>query len=185
MDYPCRRRIACSGDRHQNKLARTGLMFTVAAQEPQGGSDAAAFGVGGTCSLARDRPGDRAGQDQDRRDRHPVGTGRGARRTGARRLCARGQGPRRQDGRQGCRGRGRRRRTEAGRRRHQSQGPARARQGRFRRRPDLLQHPAGDPQAGHRYKDVPDQPERRTIELRRQGMQSVLLRDLVPERSSA
>ena len=111
-----------------------------------------------------------AGEDQDRRDRDPVRPRRRSRPAIARRLSARGQGSRRQDGRQGRRGRRRRRRVEAGRRRHQGQGTSGARQGRLRGRADLLQHPAGHSPAGHREQDVPDQPECRAVELRRQGM---------------
>ena len=123
-----------------------------------------------------------AGEDQGRHHRDAVGTRRRARPAIPRRFSARGQGARRQDGRQGRRGRRRRRRTQARRRRDQGQGPARAREGRFRGRADLLQHPAGHSPAGDREQDVPDQPERGPVELRRQGVQPVLLRDLLPER---
>ena len=55
----------------------------------------------------------------------------------------------------------------------QGQGPARTRQGRFRGGADLLQHPAGDPQAGDGQQDLPDQPECRPVELCRQELQPV------------
>jgi len=47
---------------------------------------------------------------------------------------------------------------------------------------DLLQHPAGHPQADRRQQDLPDQPECRIFEFRGQGLQPVLLCDLLPER---
>ncbi len=78
-----------------------------------------------------------------------------------------------------------RRRTEARRRGDQGPRPARARQGRFRGRADLLQYPAGDPQAGHREQDLSDQPERRRRQLCRQGLQPVLLCHVLPERPGA
>ena len=51
--------------------------------------------------------------------------------------------------------------------------------------PDLLQHPDGDPQAGHGSQRLPDQPERRTLAAGRQGLQPVLLQYLLPERPAA
>ena len=77
-----------------------------------------------TCGFAgcRRRSGHRAGEDQDRRDRDAVRPCRRARPAGPRRLSTRGQGSRRQDGRQGRRSRRRRRRTQAGRRRDQGKG---------------------------------------------------------------
>ena len=74
------------------------------------------------------------------------------------------------------------RRAQARRRGRQGQGAGRARQGRLRGRPDLLQHPDRDHEAGDRQRRLPDQPERRHLELRRQGLQPELLRHLLPER---
>ena len=77
------------------------------------------------------------------------------------------------------------RRAEARRGGRQGQAADRARQGRLRGRPDVLQHPDGDPQADHGGRRVPDQPERRPLAARRQGLQPVLLLHLLPERSAA
>ena len=121
-------------------------------------------------------------QGPHRADPDPVRTGRDARPAGARRLQSRREGARRQARRPGCRGDRRRRRAEARHRRHQGQGARRSRQGRFRRRPDLLERAAGDPQAGARRRRHPDQRQCRPVELCRQGVPPQLLRHLLPER---
>ena len=139
----------------------------------------------GCCPCGGDGQRQCAGQGQGRPHRHAVRTAGRARPAAAQRLPARGQDARRQARRP--RGRGARagRRAQARRRGDQGQGLGRARQGRLRRRPDLLQHPAGDPEAGDRGRRHPDQPECRHLELRRQGMQPEPLRHLLPERSGA
>ena len=124
-------------------------------------------------------------QGPHRADPDLVGTGGDARPAGARRLQPRRQGARRQARRPGRRGDRRRRRAEARRRRHQGQGTSRPRQGQLRRRPDLLERAAGDPQAGARRRRHPDQRQCRPFELRRQGVPSELLRHLLPERPGA
>ena len=102
-----------------------------------------------------------------------------------RRLHARHQARRRQArrARHDSDGAGRRAETRRGGR--QGQAADRARQGRLRGRPDLLQHPDGDPQADHGSRRVPDQPQRRPLAARRQGLQPVLLLHLLPERPAA
>ena len=107
-----------------------------------------------------------------RRDRHPD----------ARRLAARREGARRQDGRPAGRDDGDRRRAEAGRGAGQGAGGDRARSRRFRRGRGIQQHPAGDLPAGHGEQDDPGQLQRRHLDLRRQRLQSVFLRDLLPKR---
>ena len=122
---------------------------------------------------------------QDRHHGGAVGTAGGARRAAARRLQSGRQARRRQARRASHQRHRAGRRAETRRSRRQGQAARRARQGRLRRRPDLLQHPDGDRKADHGSQCLPDQPERRHLDARRQGLQPVLLRHILPERPAA